>query len=404
MWPALAVLLFLSQASDFAADGLKALEAGQYETAADALRRAVAADPADYSAHFNLALAYGLLARDEDGIAEYRKVLELKPGLYEAELNCGMLLLRRKDPGAVALLEAAAGQKPDEFRPRYYLAEAEAQAGSLDRAEASYRRALELDAKSAAAEAGLGRVLARTGKIEEAEPHFRQAAALDPKHRDSLLSLAAAYENAHQPAKAAAIYRDFPADAAAQAQLGPLLLEAKQYAAAVPVLENAYAKQPSTPNQVALGMAYAFSDQPAKAAPLLERALAAEPDNYDLRMIYGRALRDLRQFPPAAAQFAEAVKLKPDSVEASSESGGVLYMAGDLPHALEAFDRARQLGENTAGVAFMRAIILDKQRQLKPALEAYEQFLSLSDGKHPDQEFQARQRARIIRHQLERHR
>jgi tetratricopeptide (TPR) repeat protein len=394
----------LSQASDFAADGLKALDAGQYETAADAFRHAVAADPADYSAHFNLALAYGLLARDEDGIAEYRKTLTLKPGLYEAELNCGMLLLRHKDaPAAAALLEAAAAQKPDEFRPRYYLAEAETQSGSLDRAEASYRRALELDAKSAAAEAGLGRVLARAGKLAEAEPHFRQAAALDPKYRGSLLELAAAFETAHQFAEAAAIYRGFPADAAAQAQLGHMLIEGKQYAAAVPVLESAYAKQPSTPNQVALAMAYAFSDQPAKAAPLLERAVAAEPADYELRMIYGRALRDLRQFPPAAAQFAEAVKLKPDAVEASSESGGVLYMAGDLPHALEAFDRARQLGENTAGNAFMRAIILDKQRQLKPALDAYELFLSLSDGKHPDQEFQARQRARIIRHQLEKH-
>jgi hypothetical protein len=52
----------------------------------------------------------------------------------------------------------------------------------------------------------------------------------------------------------------------------------------------------------------------------------------------------------------------------------------------------------------MRAITLDKLRQLKPALEAYEQFLAQSNGKHPDQEFQARQRARIIRHQLEEHR
>jgi tetratricopeptide (TPR) repeat protein len=401
MWPALAVLLFLSQASDFTGDGLKALDAGQYEAATEAFRHAVAADPADYGAHFNLALAYGLLGRDEDGIAEYRKALELKPGLYEAELNCGMLLLRRNDSGAAALLEAAADEKPAEFRPRYFLAEAEAQSGSLDRAEASYRRALELDAKSAAAEAGLARVLAREGKLAEAEPHYRQAASLDPKRREALLSLASAYEKAHQFAEAAAIYRDFPADAAAQAQLGHILIEGKQYAAAVPALENAYAKQPSAPNQVALAMAYAFSDQPAKAAPLLQRAVAAEPANYDLRMTYGRALRDLRQFTPAAAQFAEAARLKPDSVEAWSDSGSALYMTADLPRALDAFDHARQLGENTAGVAFMRAIILDKQHQLKPALAAYEQFLALSDGKHPDQEFQARQRVRIIRHQLE---
>ena len=238
MWATLAALLLLVQASDFAAEGLKALGSGQYEAAADAFRKAVVADPSDYGAHFNLALAYGFLARDEDGIAEYRKTLELKPGLYEAELNCGMLMLRRKDAGAQALLEAAAAQKPNEFRPRYYLAEAEAQAGALDRAEASYRRAIELDAKSAAAECGLGRVLAREGKLAEAAPHYRQAAALDPKYRGELLELAAAYEKAGQPAAAIAIYREFPDEPTAQAHLGHLLLEGKQYAQAVPRSRN----------------------------------------------------------------------------------------------------------------------------------------------------------------------
>jgi len=402
MWPALAFLV-LMQAADFAGEGMKALEAGQYDAAADAFRKAVAADPSDYSAHFNLALAYGLLGRDEDGIAEYRKTLELKPGLYEAELNCGMLLMRRKEPGAEAMLEAAAAEKPAEFRPRFYLAEAEAQAGALDRAEAGYRKALELDPKSAAAEAGLGRVLAREGKPADAAPHYRQAAALDPKYRDGLLELADAYEKAHQPAEAAAIYREFAGDPVAQAHLGQLLLESKQYAEAVPVLETAYGKEPSTANAVALAMAYVFSDQPAKAAPLLEKAVTAEPANFDLHMMYARALRDARQFAPAAAQFAEAGKLKPASVEAWRELGDALYMAGDLAHSLAAFDQARQLGEDTAGLAFMRAIILDKLRQLKPALEAYEHFLALSQGKHPDQEFQARQRVRIIHHQLEAH-
>jgi tetratricopeptide (TPR) repeat protein len=403
MWATLAVLVLLMQASDFAADGLKALGTGEYAAAVEAFRKAVAADPSDYSAHFNLALAYGFLMRDEDGIAEYRRTLELKPGLYEAELNCGMLLLRRKDAGAEALLEAAAAQKPGEFRPRYYLAEAEAQTGALDRAEASYRRASELDAKSAGAESGLGRVLAREGKLADAAPHYRQAAALDPKFRSLLLELAGAYEKAHQPTEAAAIYRDFADDPGAQAHLGQLLLDGKQYPEAVPVLETAYAREPSTANAAALAMAYMFSGQPVKAAPLVQKAVAAEPANFELRMMYGRALRDARQFPLAGAQFAEAGKLKPGAVEAWRELGDSLYMAGDLPRALAAFDQARQLGENTAGLAFMRAIILDKMRQLKPALEAYEQFLDLSQGKHPDQEFQARQRARIIRHQLEAH-
>jgi hypothetical protein len=49
----------------------------------------------------------------------------------------------------------------------------------------------------------------------------------------------------------------------------------------------------------------------------------------------------------------------------------------------------------------MRAIILDKLHQLKPALDAYKQFLSMSHDQSPDQEFQARQRVRIIQRELE---
>ncbi len=63
---------------------------------------------------------------------------------------------------------------------------------------------------------------------------------------------------------------------------------------------------------------------------------------------------------------------------------------GRCRRALGAFDRARELGENSAGNWFLRAIILDKLKQLKPALEAYQRFLAMSEGKNPDQEFQAR--------------
>ncbi len=84
----------LAQATDFQADGMKALEAQKYEEAAALFTKAVAADPKDYSAHFHLALSYSLLEKDTQAIAEYKTVLDLQPGLYEAEVNLGLLLVR----------------------------------------------------------------------------------------------------------------------------------------------------------------------------------------------------------------------------------------------------------------------------------------------------------------------
>jgi Tfp pilus assembly protein PilF len=401
MWITAAALLFF-QAANPGAEGMKALDEGKYEAAAEAFTKVIAADPSDYTAHFNLALAYSFLQQDDRGIAEYRKTLELHPGLYQAQLNLGILLLRQKKPvDARPLLEAAAAQKPAEYRPRFYLAEAELGSGDTVKAEADYRTALEANGKSAGAQLGLAHALAQQGKLVEAAPHFRQAAELDPNYRDSLLELAALYEKAGQAGDAIDIYRQFPDQAAAQERLGELLLESKQYADAIPRLEEAYAKSPTQANRIGLAEAFLFDHQLEKALPLLEKSVAEEPVNYDLRMMFARALRDHKQYPAAAEQFQAALKAKPDAGPVWNELGSVLYLAEDYQTALAAFDRGRQLGENTAGNAFLRAIILDKLRQLKPALEAYQQFLAMSEGKNPDQEWQARQRVRIIQKELD---
>lgn len=401
MWALLLALLAL-QTPDYTADGMKALDEGRFEAAAQAFTKAVQSDLKDYTAHFNLALAYSMLGKDAEGVAEYRKALELHPRLYEAELNAGILLLRQKNPAdALPLLADAVEQKPEQFRPRLYLADAQLGSGSPDAAEASYRRAAELDPKSAAAELGLAHALARQEKLADAAPHFRKAAELDPKDREYLLELAGLYEKSGQTAEAVAIYRDFPENAAAQRQAGQLLMESKQFGEAIPQLEAAYQQSPTQPNRVALAKAYVSARQWDKALPLLDQAVTAAPGDYELRMLYGSALRDRKQYPAAANQFFAAAKIKPQEASTWGELGGMLYLSGAYPQALSAFDRARELGQDTPGNWFFRAIILDKLKQLKPALEAYRKFLSTSQGENPDQEFQARQRARIIQRELE---
>ena len=347
-------------------------------------------------------MAYTYLHRDAEGLAEYRKTLEVKPGLYEAELNGGILLLRLKNPvDALPLVEDAAAQRPKEYGPRFYLAEAQLQSGWADKAAESFSLAAELDPQSAAAELGWGRALAIEGKLDEAEPHFRLAAKRDPQYRDALLSLAELFEENKQMAAAIAIYREFPENAAVQEHTGQLLLQSQKFADALPQLEQAYQKSPTPANRKALAAAYLQVQQIDQALPLLQKAVADEPANYDLRMGYAHALRDRKQYPAAAAQFNEAAKLKPAETKTWIELGGMLYLAGDHEQALAALDQARQLGDDSPGNWFLSAIMLDGAHQLKPALAAYQRFLSLSQGKSPDQEFQARQRARIIQRELD---
>jgi tetratricopeptide (TPR) repeat protein len=402
MWIFLAMVLV--QSVDYQAEGIKALDAKQYDAALDSFKKAVAADPKDYAAHFHLALTYSLLGNDAGAAPEYKACLDLKPGLYEAELNLGISLLRLKDPaGATPFLDDAARQKPGEFRPSLLYAQALLESGRSAEAEKSFTGALALNATSAAAEEGLGQAILRQNRLNDAEPHLRKAAALDASYRSGLLELAAQYEKAKQPAAAIAIYREFPEDAAAQERMGALLENSGKAADAIPVLEAAVAKSPTPANRLALAQAYVQMKELVKADPLAAAAVAAEPNDYDLRMFYGRILRDERKFAEAVPQFLAASKLKTEVAAPWNELAGVLVIAEQYPQALAALDHVRVLGAETPSHDYLRAMCFDHLHQLKDALENYNKFLESSQGKYPDEEFKARQRARIIRNELNRH-
>jgi len=143
MWPTAALFLFLALQSNYYEQGMKALDEKRYQAAVDSFLNAIAAEPPDYTLHFNLALAYSLLGKDAEAIPEYKKTLEMKPDLYQADLNLGISLLRQKR-GAEALpyLTAAVAQKPKEFRPNLYLGAAQLEAGEFTKAEQAYTTAL----------------------------------------------------------------------------------------------------------------------------------------------------------------------------------------------------------------------------------------------------------------------
>lgn len=396
MWPILFVALWV-QAPDYLAEGLKALDAGQADAAVESFTKALAADPADYSAHFNLALAYSMGGKDAQAIPEYRKTLELRPGLYEAQLNLSISLINARQPAAaIPYLKEAAQQKPKEFRPVYYLGAALLETRQLQEAAAEFEKAVEMDAASAGAELGLGQALARQGRRREAELHYRKAGNLEHEYHSYLLELASLYEEHRELPQALDIYREFPDDLGAQERQGMLQLQTGQTAAAIVTLEPVVAKNATPANQIALAQAYVKDKQLAKAVPLTAKSVAAAPDDFDLRMFYGRILRDERRFPPAAEQFSAAARIKPDAPEAWTELAGVLIMAEQPVDGLAALDHVRTLGAETSGHFYLRAITLDKLQRSKEALEAYNSFLSSNGGANPDQEFMARQRIKAL--------
>ena len=396
-------LWFLSGQVDPQTVGLQALDRQDYQQAEQVFSKLAAADPKDYSALFNLALAETALKRDDAAATHYQQALALKPGLYAAELNLGMLYLRDHRPAdAIPMLRDACKQKPDQARPERYLGDSLLATGDFDAAAEAYGAALKLDPKLAAAELGLGQSLQRQGKLEEASVHYRQAAALDPNLKPFLLELGDAFSKANRPEDAIALLKEFPDNPGAREELGRLYLSTNRAPEAISQFQAAVALSPSTAKRLALATAYLKNNQPDLAAPILEHALAENPNDYDLRIAVARIHRDKHEYAAAANQFVSAAQLKPDSVEAWNEAAISFVLAELYPQALAALDKIHTLRAETAGDFYYRAIVLDKLRQAKPALANYQRFLQLSEGKYPDQEFIARQRSRILQKEVNR--
>jgi tetratricopeptide (TPR) repeat protein len=400
---ALFLLFMLAPADDYLADGIKALDANQPAAAEPLLRKAVETSPTDVQAQFNLALVLGMEGKDSEAIAGYRKTLELSPALYEADLNLGILLLRNKQSAdATIVLKEAATLKLHEFRPQVYYAQSLFETADFEQAEKKYRDAAEIDGKSGPASLGIARSLLKQGKLAESEPYYRTAASLDPAYKNAILELGSEFDKSGQGAEAIAIFKEFPSNPAVTARLTQLLLDSNNALAAIPNLEAAVKRLPNTANRLALIDAYKQTGQTTKVLEQLRLATALDGDNFDLRMSYGRALRDKRLFPEAVRQFQAAATLKPDSVTAWNDLAGALIVESQFDEGLAALDHVKALGKEIPGDLYLRAITLDKMHRKQPAVDAYKQFLSVAGGKYPDEEFLSRQRVRIIENELKR--
>jgi tetratricopeptide (TPR) repeat protein len=401
MWFTSLLVVFLAFQSNFYELGIKALDEKRYDAAVENFINAIAAEPKDYTLFFNLALAYSLQGKDAEAVPEYKKALEMKPDLYQANLNIGISLLRLKQNAeAVPYFTSAVAEKPKEYRPNYYLGAASLGSGDSAKAVLAYTSALEIDPKSPDAELGLAHALVKLNRVNEAAPHFQKAAELNPGYRDDLLELATLYETQNQPDQAIAIYQQFPENPGAQEHLGALLIAAARAAEAIPHLQAAVAKSPTNANRAALATGYLKNNEPDKALPVAEQILATDPSDFEIRMLHGRILRDQRKFQEAAQDFLLATKLKPDSPQAWSEMAVSQVLAEDYPAALGTLDKLAALHAEKPGHVYLRAIVLDKINDRKPALESYEKFLAMSKGENPDEEFKARQRVRILQREL----
>jgi tetratricopeptide (TPR) repeat protein len=122
--------------------------------------------------HNQLGLAYCRLERFEEGIAEYRKALQLKEANPSTAKSAGVAKIRDNLANALAItanhLSESGSPVPKEAMHRY------------DEAIRQYEESLELDPQQPAIHRNLGMLLAQLGRYDEAIPHLRATLQMVP--------------------------------------------------------------------------------------------------------------------------------------------------------------------------------------------------------------------------------
>jgi tetratricopeptide (TPR) repeat protein len=342
------------------------------DDAAALYHRSVVADPKSFEAHLSLGLLLARESKFTEARPELATATTLDPGLADPSLKARAWralagIDRSSDPALASndLLEALK-LSPETTSDTLLAAELAEQSGQNDAAEAAYRRVLAKEPASAPATIGLAHLLIVKKQYSDVEPLLRAALAKNPD------------------------------DPTLTAQLATVLAD-QDKAEALPLLQKLHAAHPADPaitRMLAAILAdagdFAASDQ------LYVSLLAAAPDDPGLLVAHGQILVREARLDQAYAAFDKATQIDPANADAWS---GLAFAASrtrrpDVAlHALAM--RSRYLPEN-ASTLFLWAISYDSLNQKKEAAAYYHRFLDVAAGKFPDQEWQARQRLKLL--------
>jgi tetratricopeptide (TPR) repeat protein len=337
---------------------------GKLHDALKAKQKAVALEPNDTEAHFNLGNTLKELGRLVDAEASYRMAIALKPDYAEAHYNLGNTL---KELARLADAEAsyrmAITLKPDYAEVYSNLGNALNELGRLVDAEASYRMAIALKPDFAEAHYNLGNTLKDLGRLVDAEASYRQAITLKPDYAEAHYNLGNTLKELARLADAEASYRMAitlkPDYAEVYSNLGNALNELGRLVDAEASYRMAIALKPDYAEAHSnLGNTLKDLARLADAEESYRQAITLKPDLIEAHFNLGNTLKDLARLADAEVSYRQAITLKPDYAEAYSNLGNTLKELGRQVDAEASYRMAIALKPDYAEARYQLGILL----------------------------------------------
>ncbi|MGH9373008.1 MAG: tetratricopeptide repeat protein [Vicinamibacterales bacterium] len=340
--------------------GMALREKGDVEQALQYLRRVASNDPNNANTQYELGQTLRQSGDLPGAVAAFEQTLELQPEMREAYYALGMVL---KEQSAEARKPLPMTDSPAD--DLYTRARTAAGRGELSAARDQLTEALRADDEHADSHNLIGFILGQQGDLPSARAHLERAVALRPDSAEAHYNLGVALWSSGARDEALPELRQSvtldPAAGASYAFLGTALRESGDLAGARATLQRAIALLPPTAAvYIDLGITFLRAGDLGKAlgqfeaglnvttpslpAPDWERAIAALREvrpgsdqgqtavrpTAETHNVLGLLLgRSGVSTDDVAAEFREAIRLRPDFAEAHNNLGLVLIQAGD---------------------------------------------------------------------------
>jgi cellulose synthase operon protein C len=345
------------------------LKIGEESRAYQELNRTLELQPENYEARIditNLLIAAKYFKEAQEHLDILLSKQPNNPSVHMALAN---LKNRQGDlPGALAEMQKAIALAPNRSDAYLNYAIMQTQAQQFDAAEANFKKAIALDSKAMSAQLALGGFYQSRGRLPEAEEQFKHAITVDPKDPDPRSALARLYMMEGNKSEAesfleqtkkdlsdnptgyrmlgdfyfavgdldkavaeyGSIYHDHPRDLQGKKNYIQLLI-LKNRLDEARKLNDEILKANSQDNEALIyrGQIQLRDGHVQGAVASLQAALKSDPDNGVAHYHLGLAYDQLGDLSQAETEWRDAVRLKPDLMEAQRALAAVSIRKGD---------------------------------------------------------------------------
>ncbi len=327
-------------------------DANDPKAAAELYRQALTLRPESGDAHWGLADALYAQHDYEAAIKQYDAALaagENDAGLYNNYANAlfrsGTVANRER---SISRYQQAIQQDAQSADARAGLANALRVQRKLSEARQSAERAVQLDPDSSLAHSVLGRVLADQQDFPKAIAEANKGIALARRDAFAWINLGGIYYLQGEWMEALKAYltaRSLDPDwALPYNNLGNTWMAMKRPPDAARNFLEAIKREPNSPTLYNnLGGAYAAQGKFGEAIPAFKRAAQLDPGNAFPHANLGGLYADQRRYAEALAEFTRAVALDPTNPKYQTALGDVYKLTGKKKEAQAAYKRAQEL-------------------------------------------------------------